>query len=560
MSNKTEYKKNSKKSSRQVLGWIYSGAKSLKWFLIGVVLLNGVSASFGTVTALISKDILDNAQIGNKGKLTYFCILFAVVSLVQILLFMLLRYLAEKLRAKMDIAFKQKLFTTVLSKRYGEVRSHHTGELINRLTGDIGVITDAVTSLPTTIASVVIRLVCAFTVLVVMQWQFALVFAVGGGIIYLVTSLLKEKIKSFHKEMQSKDGKVRSYWQEIIENLLVVKSFGAEEMAKEKSGELLDEHYKIRMRKTAFGSVSSGANHGVMRFGYIFALTWCAFSLYSGTMSFGTLTAITALVAQVQMPFSSLSGIMPKYYGALSSAERVMEIEELNDEIQSTSHSEKVLDYNSFKKISINNLDFSYGREKVLCGIDFEINKGDFVAVTGRSGIGKSTVFKLLLAIYDKDGGSIDFVFENETLPASPETRQLFAYVPQGNLLFSGTLRENLCFLAGEKEDKDIKFALNVACADSFVEELPDGLDTVIAEGGMGLSEGQAQRLAVARAILSDRPILLFDEATSALDEATERKMLENIKSLTNKTCIMVTHKPCAMELCTSFFKLSENK
>ncbi len=544
------------KYNKTALSWIFAVSKPLHLFLVAVIVLNGVSACFGTLTALISKGILDSAQQKNREWLINFCIIFASVTIVQILMAMLSRYLNEKLRAKMDIVFKQRLFCSQLSKQYGKIRSFHTGELVNRLTGDVNVITDAVTNLPPTIVSIAIRLVCAFTVLVVMQWQFAVVFAVGGGLVYLITRLLREKIKSFHKDMQSREGKVRSFWQEILENLLVVKSFGGEKMSEEKSKELLDEHYGVRMRKAVFGSISMGANHGIMRFGYIFALTWCAFCLFDGSMTFGTLTAITALVGQVQMPFSNLSGIMPRYYAAISSAERIMEIEEIQDEQPVSEEQEKYIDYGKFEKISIKNLVFGYDREKVINGLDFEINKGDFVAITGRSGIGKSTVFKLLLAIYEKQDGNIDFVFEDKTVEASPATRKLFAYVPQGNLLFSGTIKENLLFLAGDKSDEEIDFALKVACADGFVGDLPDGVQTVIAEGGLGLSEGQAQRLAVARAILSEKPILLFDEATSALDEATEKQMLSNIKTLTDKTCIMVTHKPCALEMCTSCFSL----
>ena len=322
-----------------------------------------------------------------------------------------------------------------------------------------------------------------------------------------------------------------------------------------RSSLLQKDHYRIRMKKATVGALSSGASHFVMRAGYIFALVWCAYKMLIKQMSFGTLTAITSLVAQVQMPFSSLSGIMPRYYAAISSAERIMEMESLTDE-KSCGENTTLPSYSEFEKISIDNIDFSYDRTPVIKNFSFEINKGDFVSVTGESGIGKSTLFKLLLDIYEIGSGEINFVFSDKSLPVSKNTRKLFAYVPQGNLLFSGTLRENLMFLAGERSGEEIDFALKVACAKDFVDKLPDGLDTVISEGGLGLSEGQAQRLAIARAILSARDILLFDEATSALDEKTEKQLLENIKNLTDKTCIMVTHKPAALEICNKRLNL----
>lgn len=549
-------KKNNKQNEKDTLKWIYSCAKPHLGRLILVMLINAFIACTGTVTALITKELLDSASGGNFDGLIRFSVICAVIAVLQIGLSVFLRYYTEKLRAKLDISFKKQLFGQQLTKSYPEIRAFHTGELINRLTGDVSVITDAVTSLPPTVISVTVRLVCAFSVLVIMQWQFAVVFAIGGIIIYVTTRLLRDKVKNLHKEMQKQEGRVRSFWQEVLENLLVVKSFGGEEMSVIKSSALQDEHYKVRMKKSLIGSLSSGANHSVMRFGYIFALVWCAYKMLIKQMSFGTLTAITSLVAQVQMPFSSLSGIMPRYYAAISSAERIMEIEELTDEASSDS-SLTLPSYGEFEKISISNLDFAYDKTPVIKNFSFDIHKGDFVSVTGESGIGKSTLFKLLLAIYEKSGGSINFIYKGTSLPVGKLTRQMFAYVPQGNLLFSGTLRENLLFLAGEKTPEEIDFALTVACAKDFVDKLPAGLDSVISEGGMGLSEGQAQRLAVARAILSARDVLLFDEATSALDEKTEKQMLENIRNLTDKTCIMVTHKPAALEICNKNLHLS---
>lgn len=542
--------KKNKQNEKNALKWIYRVAKPQLPRLIFVMLINAVVASLGTLTALITKQLLDSAQNGNLDGLVKFAVITVVVAVFQIGISVFLRYYTEKLRAKLDINYKERLFETQLSKSYPEIRAFHTGELVNRLTGDVSVITDAVTNLPPTVISVSVRLVCAFTVLVIMQWQFAVVFAVGGVIIYVTTRLLRDKVKQLHKDMQKQEGRVRSFWQEVLENLLVVKSFGGEEMSVEKSDVLQKEHYRVRMKKSAMGAFSSAASHSVMRFGYIFALVWCAVKMLYKQMTFGSLTAITSLVAQVQMPFSSLSGIMPRYYAAISSAERIMEIENLSDEINANETQAALPDYSEFCGIHIKNLDFAYDRNPVIRDFSFEIDKGDFVSVTGESGIGKSTLFKLLLAIYEKNGGDIDFVYDGKTIPVGKNTRKLFAYVPQGNLLFSGTLRENLMFLAGDRTQEEIDFALKVACAKEFIEKFPDGLETVISEGGMGLSEGQAQRLAVARAILSSRDILLFDEATSALDEKTEKQMLENIRNLTDKTCIMVTHKPAALEIC----------
>jgi len=546
-------KETGKVQNKKSLRWIIRVSKPYIPFVVFLIVLNGIAACFGSASALLSKEVIDSAVDGLMRALVFYCVLYATLTLMQVVLNVAIRYLTEKCRAKLDIVFKERLFGAQLSKQYHPIRAFHSGDLVNRLTGDVSVITDAVTTIPANIASVVVRLVCAFSVLVVMQWQFAIVFAIGGLLIFTITRLLREKIKTLHKNMQKADGKVRSFWQEVVENLLVVKAFACEKSSCEKSDDFLSEHYDIRMKKSRLGAISSGANHAIMRVGYLFALIWCSAKLLVNKMSFGTLTAITALVGQVQMPFASLSGIMPRYYAALSSAERIMEIEDLPDETNPDNGklADVLSSYKSFYGIRISDVDFGYDAENVLENVNLYINKGDFVSVTGASGIGKSTLFKLLLDIYPITSGKIEYEFSDCHLCCSPETRKMFAYVPQGNLLFSGTIRENLEFLAGECSDEYIQKALKIACADTFLSETQSGLDTVIGEGGLGLSEGQIQRLAVARALLSKAPILLLDEATSALDEQTEAQMLSNIKSLTDKTCLIVTHKKAALDICT---------
>ncbi len=554
--------KNPQKKDYHALKWIIGTSKPQWKFVVLLVVLNGILATFGTVCALISKELVDSATGGKIKTLLLFAGIYLGISVLQILMSVFLRYLNEKCRAKLDITFKRKTFGIQLKKQYANIRTYHSGELVNRLTGDVGVITDAVTGIVPTLTSIAVRLICAFVVLTYMQWQFSIVFAVGGCIMFVATRLMRDKIKQLHKDMQKADGKTRSFWQEIFENLLVIKSFGAENKSEHKADELLDEHYKVRMKKAAYGAVSSGANHAVMRFGYIFALVWCAYAILNKEMTFGSLTAITALVAQVQQPFLSLSGIVPRYYAAISSAERLIELDELPDE-QNPDSSFRIDDvkqaYCDFQRIDVKNVTFAYEMDNIMEDVTLSINKGDFVSITGLSGIGKSTLFKLLLDIYEPTEGKIDFVFNGKDQKICPEIRKLFAYVPQGNMLLSGTIRENLLFMAQSTDEESIQKALQLTCSDEFVKNTSDGLETVIGEGGLGLSEGQVQRIAVARAILSDAPILLLDEATSALDELTEAKMLKNLQQLTDKTCIIVTHKKAALDICNKRIHM-ENK
>ena len=278
--------------------------------------------------------------------------------------------------------------------------------------------------------------------------------------------------------------------------------------------------------------------------------------------------SVILLLTQLQHPFTAASSIIPVFYSRVASGERLNEIEELTQE--NISDKTDVSIYCGLEEIVFQDVGFSYGRETVLRGVSSTIRKGEIVCLTGASGSGKSTLFKLLLHVYTPTEGSIslrgDFgnAFSGvRELPLTEKERSLFAYVPQGKFLFSGTIYENLTFFLDDKDGLDvelrIKNALDVACA-QFVWDLPQGLQTPLLENGVGLSEGQMQRLAVARAILSDRPILLLDEATSALDTQTELTLLENVRALKNKTCLIVTHRPAALSIADKILSVENGK
>ena len=292
-------------------------------------------------------------------------------------------------------------------------------------------------------------------------------------------------------------------------------------------------------------------------FGLIFAVVWCGVSVLNGKMDdYGAILSVILLLMQFQQPLSGFSSLAPAYYARLASSERLLEISELDKE---NVNAEQVdAQYDNLSAIRFENVGFTYGRETVLENASATIEKGKIVCLTGASGAGKSTLFKLLLRVFRQNLGEISLVYQDGERELTEAYRGLFAYVPQGNFLFSGTIRENLVFFNKETLDEEkIKSALRVACAD-FVYDLPDGLNTVLLEAGSGLSEGQRQRLAVARAILSNRPILLLDEATSALDTETESALLENLRALNDRTCLIVTHRPAALEIADNILNIEK--
>lgn len=264
-------------------------------------------------------------------------------------------------------------------------------------------------------------------------------------------------------------------------------------------------------------------------------------------MTYGTLLAMLQLVGQIQFPLANLSGFIPRFYKMIASAERIMTLENLsNDEINRNN-----LEKKRFEMLKTENLSFKHKDIEILKNVNVEIKRGDIVSLTGISGGGKTTFFLLLLGIYLPDSGKISI---------TDDTRSIFSYVPQGNQLLSGTIKENISLFKDDIEMKDIEKAAELACAKEFIEKLPNGYDTVIGQNGFGLSEGQAQRIAIARSLLTGADFLLLDEATSALDENTEAKVLENIGNLKDKTCIIVTHRKAALKICNKHLYLKDKK
>ena len=300
---------------------------------------------------------------------------------------------------------------------------------------------------------------------------------------------------------------------------------------------------------------------------YLFGVLYCAYGILTGTVSYGTLTAVMQLVGQIQAPFANISGYLPRWYAMTASAERLMEIEDYQPDggEEALPLSEIQKEYkDSLASLGLRNACFSYPGEDapVLQNLSLDIRKGEYVAFTGPSGCGKSPVLKLLLSMYGLQGGEAYIRYAGgEERPLTAEWRRLFAYVPQGSALMSGTIRETVAFAdpgqAGN--DERIRQSLRAACAEEFVAELENGLDTPLGERGAGLSEGQLQRLSIARALFADRPVLLLDEATSALDEETEKRLLLNLRSLTDKTVLIVTHRPVALSVCDRRIHFSQD-
>lgn len=292
-----------------------------------------------------------------------------------------------------------------------------------------------------------------------------------------------------------------------------------------------------------------------MTVGYYAALAWSVYRLSLGLITFGTVTAVLGLVNQLQSPFRDIASIMPQYYMVLASASRLVEFELLEDEGSAPVIHQKNLE--SFKRIAVSNVDFSYNDVPVLQNVSVCVERGEFVALCGNSGAGKSTLTRLLLAVIKPDSGMVGVeLADGDVVDLTSVSRKLFSYVPQGNMILSGTIRDNITFADYHPDEQRVLQAVKLAQLEEVIERLPDGLDSKIGEHGHGLSEGQIQRIAIARALYHDAPVLLLDEATSALDVDTENKLLTALRNLTDKTCIIISHRREVMEACDKTYIL----
>ena len=516
------------------------------------------SAVFGVVFALGTKNVIDAAVSGSGEELLYAGIMQSGIILGSIVCAAVYRWLHNELSAVLDRDWKQDLFHKLLYGDYPALSQFHTGELLNRLNNDVRAVNDGLLTTIPSLASMVTRLIAVVVVMVSMEpWLLAIMAAVGAAVV-LATAMARRRLQTLNKQVSAADGKVSGFLQETLEKLLLVQATDVASEIERRSDSHMEDRYKLQRKRRQI-SVVSNTCVSILTYGSGFAaLLWSAVGVYHGAMTFGDLTALTQLVAQLQGPFVNLSGFFPKYIAMTASCQRLMELEDICGTPVVAEKVDPWKLYHQMTAIEGRDLQFSYGRDQVLARSGFTLPKGAFAVVTGPSGVGKSTLLRLLLGIYRPETGMISVRTDTASVPVDASTRGLFAYVPQGNLLFSGTVRENLTLTRPDATEDELRQAIWVSCMDTYLSQLPDGLETVLGENAHGLSEGQAQRLAIARAVLGGAPILLLDEVTSALDAETEQAVLQRIRQLPDRTCIAVTHRPAALELADWQLEVSE--
>ncbi len=532
-----------KTKNKHTLQWLHKHSKKYYPYIIAHCFCSTVISVSYVFLALLSKAVIDIASGTMKGDIMFNCTMLFVIIITQVVLSVVNSRLVIKAEGRLSMSLKRHLYDSILNKKFTAVKNYHSGDLLNRLSSDVQVIVGSVATLVPNIVSLITKIIACTVTIYLISPSLTLIVLAVGIIAPLAGRILSSHFKYLHKEAQQSDGEIKSFLQESFENITVIKTFTSDKPVKEKLDRSLKNNFSVLLKRNYLQILSSTGVYSVFTLGYYALLVWGAFNIGNG-ITYGTLIAFLEIVTQIRAPLQRISGILPQYYSMIASAERIIEIENADDEVRSHDGGDI-----SFESITAKNLTFRYEEddEDVIINADFTIKKGGITAILGPSGSGKSTLFKLLLGLLEPTDGRI---LINGKPSEETDRHHLFAYVPQGSMILSGTIRENLTLCREGITEEELVSATKIAEIYDYIVSLPDGFDTMMRERGAGLSEGQVQRLSIARALLCNNPVLLLDESTSALDDETESRVLSNIKKLSDKTVIFITHRKRCIKSC----------
>ncbi|NGM83808.1 ABC transporter ATP-binding protein [Paenibacillus sp. 7124] len=538
--------------------WLTQCMKGKWGALSGIILLNVVISLSGAALAVASKQVIDHAVQSSMRLSGVYAIAFALILILQLGLSSLLTLRTVRLRETvandLQLRFMDRLYRT----EWSAAGKYHSGDLLTHLTSDAANVTDGLINTLPNIIALIVQFAAAFLTLLYFDKTLALFAFVLGPVSVLISWYIGRKLKRMQHQIQSAESRYRSLLHECIQNLLIVKTFENEQNSLEKVQASQQNRLFWILKRTRFNAAADLTMGIGYRLGFFLAFIWGAFRISTGAASFGMFTAFLQLVGQIQGPLEGLARTFPVLIAMITSAERLIVFQQLQPEAKKEAPSS--VDEESLSELRMEHVAYSYESSKpILTDVNLRIKPGELVALIGTSGEGKTTLLRLLLALLEPQSGNISIIGKSrEPLRLSADTRSYFSYVPQGNTLFSGTIEGNLRIGNPAATDEEIRAALDTACASSFIEKLPHGIHTVIGEHGSGLSEGQAQRIAIARALLRPAPILLLDEATSALDMDTEWAVLQNIRNAEPpRTCIAITHRLSVFDVCDHIYRLS---
>ena len=539
---------------KSALDFLRFASKGVRSRIAMILLIGLAEVAFSLAFVWFSKAIIDIATGDREGNLARYAILLVVLIILQILFRLWDIRLRRMTEVRLGNSIRHNSFSRLLYSRWQELSSMHSGDMLTRVIKDTDdVINVLVTALPLAIVAVT-QFAGALVILYILDPTLAIILGVAMPALALFSKFYYNRMRKYTLEVKESESMITSLMEESLLNQVVIRTFEQQENELNRLSRLQSKLHGSVHKRTNVSIFANMAMGVTFNGGYITAFLWSVYELANKTVTFGAVTAYLQLVNRIQRPLFDLIRLLPSIVSAKAAIERLISL--TGFKLENTD--EKIL-LEGEVTLKIENVTFAYspGSKPVLSDFSMEVKPGTMVAVTGETGVGKTTLLRLLLALVRPDSGSITIEDASGAVEVSERTRSNFVYVPQGGSLFSGTIRENLLLGDDKADDEELTRVLQVASAD-FVFDLPDGLDTLLGENGAGLSEGQAQRVAIARSLLRPGKILLLDEATSALDPETSRRFLENLKKeIGDRTVLFITHQAEVAAFCDSRYRLT---
>lgn len=541
--------------------WLYSYAAKYKWLIVIYIVIGLFATGLALAASLVTKNLI-NEVLG--GKISAAAVaLYVFLGLSGIAVSALNRRLSAKISLRVNNEIRADVFGKFISTTWEEVSAFHSGDLLNRINGDVSTVADSVIGWIPSVTIKSAQFIGAIAIICYYDAAMALLSLISIPAAALISSLLLRKMRSYGTKIREAGSELMSFFEESLQNIQTVKAFGLSQSLDGRLAQLQKIYYDTSLEYNALSvKVTSGMSVLGLFVSYL-CMGWCIFRLFTGAIDIGTMVLFIQLSSYLSSSISSLISSVPTVISATVSAGRIISVLNLPREEEDESlAAREIADFDEAPEIEFRDVSFGYKNGgKVFSEINLTVAPGEFAAFVGPSGGGKTTLLRLLLGLVKPQSGKATLSAKGKTTEISSVTRRIFTYVPQEKAMFSGTVAEMLRLFSPEATDEEINAALKAACAYDFVAALPEGINTPLGERGAGFSEGQNQRLAIARAVLRKAPVLLLDEATSALDLETERRVLENITALCRgKTLIVMTHRESVLPLCDSVYRISGGK
>lgn len=543
--------------------WILGYSIRYKGAIAFYVLMGVISTSFGLASSVASKYLIDIITGFQTDKLLMLLIIMIGTALFSILFQCLVERVSARLSIQINNDIQADIFDKVMDADWLSLSKYSNGDILNRFNSDIQTVSgNAISWIPTVIIGLY-RFVATFCVIWYYDPVMALIALASAPVVLLVSRRMVTKQRAYGKQVREASSDLVAFEVEAISNFDTIKSFGVTDQYSKKIRGWQGKYKDILLKYNFFTINMKAFMSTTGQVVQFIAFGYCLFRLWTHDITFGTMTLFLHQRSNLSSSFEKLVNLVPNFLNSSISAHRIRELVELPKEVHIEESSKMDVFAPEGLEVTMKEVEFSYVEDKkVISHSGFVACPGEIVGLVGPSGEGKTTMIRLILGLIRPEEGKVVLAARNgEQMEMNAETRHLFAYVPQGNTIFSGSIAENMRVVKEDATDEEIIQALQIACAWDFVEKMPQGIYGSVGERGRGLSEGQAQRVAIARAILRDAPILLLDEATSSLDVATERAVLRNIiQQKPNKTCIVTTHRPSVLNMCQRVYRVIDKQ